>query len=52
MRNNSHDRYYGMTLIDDKNKNKNIPGWKKSSQFLKAHSNVFIETGEDGTGNL
>lgn len=52
MRNNSHDRYYGMTLIDDKNKNKNIPGWKKSDQFLQSHSNVFIETGEDGTGNL
>lgn len=50
MRNNSHDRYYGMTLMDDKNKN--VPGWKKSVKFLRDNSNVFIETGEDGTGDL
>ena len=50
MRNNSHDRYYGMTLMDSQNKN--VPGWKKSAQFLKTNSNVFIETGEDGTGDL
>ena len=39
-----------MTLID--NNNDNIPGWKKSKYFLSKHNNIFIETGEDKTGNL
>lgn len=51
MRNNSQDRYYGMTLIDNED-NQNIPGWKKSLQFLKNNTNVLIETGYDKTGNL
>lgn len=50
MRNNPDDKYYGMTLID--NYNKNIPGWKKSRNFLNNNTNVFIENGADGTGNL
>ena len=49
MRANDSDKYYGMTLVD---KNDNIPGWKKSKSFLSKHSNVFIESGIDNTGNL
>ena len=50
MRMDSNDKYYGMTLIDEKNTN--VPGWKKSDNFLAKHPNVIIETGSDGTGNL
>ena len=50
MRMNKKDTYYGMTLIDDSNQN--VPGWSKSRQFLEKHSNVIIETGEDGKGDL
>lgn len=50
MRLNKKDIYYGMTLVDDNNQN--VPGWNKSRQFLEKHSNVFIEKGEDGLGDL
>lgn len=50
LRMNKDDNYYGMTLIDDDNKN--IPGWKKSEQFLSKHPNVHIEKGVDNTGNM
>ena len=49
LRNNKDDTYYGMTLQDD---NPNVPGWKKSNNFLKMNSNVILEHGIDGTGNL
>mgnify|MGYP002003411143 CR=1 FL=1 len=47
-RNNTKDNIYGITL---KSFNKDIPGWKKSKQFIKNH-NVKITYGLDGTGNL
>lgn len=50
MRFNKTDKYYGMTLID--NSNSDIPGWKKSDEFLEKNPNVIIESGKDGTGNL
>jgi 23S rRNA U2552 (ribose-2'-O)-methylase RlmE/FtsJ len=50
MRFNKLDKYYGMTLID--NMNNEIPGWKKSEEFLQKNKNVIIETGKDNTGNL
>jgi 23S rRNA U2552 (ribose-2'-O)-methylase RlmE/FtsJ len=49
LRKNHFDTYRGMTLIDE---NINVPGWKKSETFLRNHSNVKIEKGADGTGNL
>ena len=49
IRNNELDSYHGMTLIDP---NVNVPGWKKSSSFLEKHTNVTIETGVTGTGDL
>ena len=45
------DIYTGMTLLEDKD-DKNIPGWKKSVAFLKAHPNVRLENGADQTGNI
>ena len=51
LRNNKNDKYIGMTILND-DKDPNIPGWKKSQQFLKDHENVFIENGKDGTGNI
>jgi len=50
LRRNKDDIYIGMTLIDDKNDE--IPGWKKSKDFLLKTHNVFLEKGVDGTGNI
>jgi 23S rRNA U2552 (ribose-2'-O)-methylase RlmE/FtsJ len=50
LRDNPDDIYYGMTLID--NDNINIPGWRKSHNFIKNNPNVVIETGKDNTGNI
>lgn len=50
LRRNKDDIYIGMTLIDDKNDD--IPGWKKSKDFLLRTPNVFLEKGADGTGNI
>lgn len=49
-RNNLADTYYGMT-IEDANDTE-VPGWKKTANFLKNHSNVLLEKGADGTGNI
>ena len=46
MRNCPHDRYIGMTILDD-DRDPDIPAWKKSEHFLKENPNVFIETGID-----
>ena len=51
LRNNKQDKYIGMTILND-DKDPNIPGWKKSQQFLKDNENVYIENGKDGTGNI
>ena len=48
--NNEKDIYNGITLIDDQNEN--IPGWKKSRDFLDIHKNVNIVKGADNTGNI
>ena len=50
MRENMNDKYYGITLVDDDDQS--VPGWKKSQTFLKKHSNVIIEKGLSGTGDL
>jgi len=51
LRNCQHDKYVGMTIIDDNN-DPNIPGWKKTDTFLRQNPNVFIEKGSDNTGNI
>jgi 23S rRNA U2552 (ribose-2'-O)-methylase RlmE/FtsJ len=51
LRKNPNDRYIGITLLDDKN-DPNIPGWRKTDNFLKHNPNVFIETGKDKTGDI
>lgn len=48
-RNNEGDEYIGMTLIDS---DKNIPGWKKSKILDNFYSNVKLEYGMDGTGDI
>ena len=49
-----NDSYIGMTLLDTDNMNHdpNIPGWKKTEYFLREFTNVKIENGIDGTGNI
>ena len=42
LRKNKLDTYHAMTLIDE---NVNVPGWKKSENFLRNNPNVIIETG-------
>jgi 23S rRNA U2552 (ribose-2'-O)-methylase RlmE/FtsJ len=51
LRNNRSDVYTGMTILDDVN-DANIPAWKKSQAFLRENSNVVIENGADGTGDI
>jgi len=51
LRNNLNDRYYGMTILDDSDE-MNVPGWKKSQQFLFENPNVVLENGADNTGNI
>jgi len=51
IRNNKNDKYVGMS-IDDDNNDPNIPGWKKSKNFLQENSNVTIDHGIDGTGDI
>ena len=51
VRNNARDSYIGITLLDDVNDN-NIPAWKKSDFFLKTNTNVHIENGKTGTGDI
>tara|TARA_B100001175_G_C19512562_1_gene644872 strand:- start:4398 stop:5588 length:1191 start_codon:yes stop_codon:yes gene_type:complete len=50
-RSNPNDTYIGMTLLDE-NADTNIPAWKKSQLFLKDNSNVLLENGIDGTGDI
>lgn len=50
LRNNPHDLYQGITLVDDTNSS--IPGWKKSKAFLDRTPNVVVEAGASGTGDL
>lgn len=47
---NPNDHYFGMTIEDPTDEN--VPGWKKTSHFLRSNSNVELERGIDGTGNL
>lgn len=49
-RKNKQDKYVGMTLQADENSN--IPGWKKTGDFLSEFPNVYLENGMDGTGNI
>lgn len=46
---NIQDNVYGISL---KSKNKDIPGWKKSYNFLKKNPNVIVTNGIDDTGDL
>lgn len=49
-RNNPEDMYYGMTIEDPTDPE--VPGWKKTANFLKAHPNILLEKGADLTGNI
>jgi len=48
-RKNKQDKYYGMTLMDEK---ENIPKWKRHEVYLNMHKNIHLEYGVDNTGNL
>ena len=40
IRNNPHDTYYGMTLIDN---NINVPNWSKADNMIKTYPNIMVE---------
>ena len=46
---NSNDKYIGMTL---QSINLDIPGWKKSQDFLKRYDNIYLENGPKKNGDL
>ena len=50
IRENPNDKYYGMTLLDQDLSN--IPGWKKSQEFLDKNKNVTIWSGKSGDGDM
>ncbi len=50
LRKMKNDKYYGMTLINEKNEN--VPGWHKITELLTKQSNIIIETGTDKTGDM
>ena len=50
-RKNKLDKYYGITLIDEKNEI-SVPSWKRAESFLKDNPNVELEYGKDNTGNI
>jgi 23S rRNA U2552 (ribose-2'-O)-methylase RlmE/FtsJ len=50
LRNNKDDKYYGMTLINESNKN--IPGWDKIYNVLQKNENIIVDSGGDNTGDM
>ena len=46
---NSEDQYIGMTL---QSSDVDIPGWKKSNDFLKKNKNIILENGPKKNGDL
>jgi len=50
LRKNPNDKYIGMTLIDDNDNN--VPGWKKTQNFLNKNKNVYIDYGITKNGDL
>lgn len=46
---NSEDKYIGMTL---QSADVDIPGWKKSNDFLKKNNNIILENGPKKNGDL
>jgi 23S rRNA U2552 (ribose-2'-O)-methylase RlmE/FtsJ len=51
MRRRKDDQYIGMTILDNDN-DSSIPSWKKSENFLRENSNVYIEKGATETGDI
>tara|TARA_B100000963_G_scaffold361442_1_gene396891 strand:+ start:993 stop:2213 length:1221 start_codon:yes stop_codon:yes gene_type:complete len=49
-RKNQEDKYYGITLIDKRDKN--IPSWDKCSKVMKKYKNIQILTGPSKDGDL
>lgn len=49
LRGNAGDQYRGMTLLSE---DINVPGWKKINECIVKYPQLFIEKGEDGTGNI
>ena len=50
LRTNLQDKYYGMTLLEDKNIN--IPGWNKVDFLLKKYPNINLLQGVEKKGDL
>ena len=46
---NKKDNIFAITL---KSTNKDVPGWKKATSFIKKHNNIHISYGANETGNI
>lgn len=46
----NQDLFYGMTIEDPTNDE--VPGWRKTRNFLRNNENITLEKGADGTGNI
>ena len=51
IRKNTHDIYYGMTIASDAN-DPNVPGWKKTKNYLQQNKNIYLEYGSDNSGDI
>ena len=51
IRKNPHDIYYGMTIASDAN-DPNVPGWKKTKNYLQQNKNIYLEYGSDNSGDI
>lgn len=49
LHNNPDNKYIGMTL---QSKDYDVPGWKKSNDFLKKNQNIYLENGPKNNGDL
>ena len=49
-RKNKNDEYYGITLIDSKDKS--IPNWDKCNKVMRKYNNIKILNGPSGDGDL
>ena len=50
-RKNPRDIYYGMTIASDMN-DPNVPGWKKTKNYLQQNKNIYLEYGSDNSGDI
>lgn len=49
LRKNKNDKYIGITLVG---KDNSIPNWNKCKDIIKRYNNIYLEFGQDKTGDI